>query len=83
MQIYENGVALATTPNPSPTAGVLSEQAYSLAGADYFTTNQMTALIGDYSSTFWTGQLDEFCMWSRQLTPVEIQQMYAAGNPGQ
>jgi len=59
---------------------VLNEPGYPLRALDYTTAGEY---IGASPGDYWTGVLDEFCIWNRELTPVEVQQMYDMGNPGQ
>jgi len=81
MQIYENGVQLQSSAWQGNAAlGVLNEPGYPLRALDYTTAGEY---IGASPGDYWTGVLDEFCIWNRELTPVEVQQMYDMGNPGQ
>jgi len=94
MHIYLNGVLLQPTTNGNgsisgsvsggnPPVGVLNDPANLLAANDFDPSNNITLGMFPPGSPFWTGEMDEFCMWSRELTPTEVQQMYDMGNPGQ
>ena len=70
-----------TTTIGTPPLAKLDEPTYSLSALEF---SNLGAVIGNYpGQSFWSGQLDEFCMWSRQLTALEVRQMYESGNPGQ
>jgi len=82
MSIYENGALLSPINawEGNPPQAILNETNYPLWESNYSTAGPY---IGAAPGNYWTGVLDEFCMWSRALTAAEVKQMYDIGNPGQ
>ena len=76
VHIYKNGAEIPyTTQWGSPPLALLDETA--LVAQNY---NLSSARIGSLSGgAFFTGAMDEFCMWDRELTAAEVRQMYDMG----
>jgi len=88
MAVYLNGVPLTVhNQNGNPPMGLLDEVNNPLDVIQGARTNNFPnagPIIGSaWGYGYWVGELDELCIWDRQLTPGEVLQMYNAGDPGQ